>query len=144
MFIKDGKRFNIYAQATVDAVTYANFLDSTVRAAVGITEIADPPVPEGYDPDLYYRVELDEAPYVIFTPKSAEQVEAVLAKRQQLADDTADLTEIRQIPFVNFLVTKRPAQIANKIQSDLAADGIEAVLVKLAKAIAVLAKDKFR
>ena len=37
-------------------------------------EIAEPEVPEDYSPDTYYRTEQDEAPYVVFTKKSEEQL----------------------------------------------------------------------
>lgn len=144
MFIKDGKRFNILASATIGDVTYPNFLDPALRSSLGITEVADPAPPDDYDPDLYYRTEQDDVPYVIFTKKSDDQVAAILAARQQLVDDQVDHDEIKAIPFVNFLVTKRPAQIAARIHNDIATDGVEAVIIKLTKVLSILAKATLR
>ena len=72
MFIKDGKRINIYARHTTDeGVTYANLTDPAVRSALGVTEIPDP-IRES---DVTHFVsEIDEAPYVINTPKPIETV----------------------------------------------------------------------
>lgn len=81
MYIKDNKRFNIYAQATIDGVTYANFIDPVLRDSLGITEIADPTVPEDYSEDTYYRTEQDEAPFVVYTKKSDEQIAQVKQSR---------------------------------------------------------------
>jgi hypothetical protein len=71
MFIRNGKRFNIWASQTLDGVTYGNFNDLSVRAKLGITEIADP---ERKDERYYYVQEVDEAPYVINTPKPLADV----------------------------------------------------------------------
>ena len=38
------------------------------------TEIPDPTPPEDYTDETYYRTEQDEAPYVIYTKKSADQL----------------------------------------------------------------------
>lgn len=79
------------------------------------------------------------ATYVAPIPTQAQiDAEAIYAK------DAADLAEIKAMPFVNFLATHNPAQIANRITSDLAADGVQAVLIKMAKVLGVLAKEKLR
>ena len=44
-------------------------------------EIAEPAVPEDYSPDTYYRTEQDEAPYVVYTRKSDEQIAEVQTQR---------------------------------------------------------------
>ena len=88
MFIRDSKRFNIYASATIDGVTYPNFLSPELRGQLGITEIADPAPPEDYSEETYYRTEQDDAPYVVFTKKSAEQL------KQQ--EDAKSLTAAKQ------------------------------------------------
>jgi hypothetical protein len=41
------------------------------------TEIPEPAAPEDYSTDLYYRTEQDDAPYVIYTRKSDEQIAAI-------------------------------------------------------------------
>lgn len=74
MFIKDGKRFNIYAAVTIDETQYPAgfFTDPEAREAVGITEIPDP-IRES--DETHYNQELDEAPYLISTPKPQEMLE---------------------------------------------------------------------
>lgn len=74
MFIKDGKRFNIYAPGTINGVTYPNFVDPELRKKLGIESVNAPAAPEDYSDALYYRTEQDEAPYVIYTRKSNEQI----------------------------------------------------------------------
>ena len=76
MFIKDGKRFNPHATIEHDGTVYqGNVLAfPLVVAELGITEVPEPPIPEDYNPDYYFREETSEAPYVTYTPKSPEQV----------------------------------------------------------------------
>jgi hypothetical protein len=74
MFIRNEKRFNIYSTQEIDEVTYPNFRDPDLREQLGITEIAEPDQPEDYSEELYYRNETEEAPYVIYTKKPAEQL----------------------------------------------------------------------
>lgn len=72
------KRVNIY-------YTYKGFskLDTPeIRERAGVVEIADPVPPADYSDETYYRTEQDDAPYVVFTKKSDEQL-------QQLADSKA-------------------------------------------------------
>jgi len=99
MFIRDSKRFNIYASATIDGVTYPNFLSPELRGKLGITEIADPAPPADYSDETYYRTEQDDAPYVVFTKKSAEQIKqqedakSLAAAKQYLID-----TDYKMLP----------------------------------------------
>lgn len=48
-------------------------------------EISEPAPPAEYlaDPELFFRTEQDSAPYVIYTPKSQEQVTAILTARYE-------------------------------------------------------------
>lgn len=88
MFIRDGKRFNIHASQEIDGVRYASFADPVVRQHLGITEIADPArASEG----THYVQEIDEAPYIINTPRPVEQLRAKLwgdtkAKRDAITE----------------------------------------------------------
>jgi hypothetical protein len=41
-----------------------------------LTEIPEPPAPEDYSEETYYRTEQDDAPYVIYTRKSQEQIDS--------------------------------------------------------------------
>ena len=93
--------------------------------------------------DLFARAIAGEfgpiAPYIA-PAKTQVQIDAEARK----AEDDAELAEVKAMPFVTFLATKSPAKIANRITNDIAADGVEAVLVRMAKVLGVLAKDKFR
>jgi hypothetical protein len=83
MFIRNGLRFNIYAAQTLGDVFYPNFLDPALRASLGITEVADPMPPDEYQthPEYWYRTEQDDAPYVVYTRKSDEQITQVDAAK---------------------------------------------------------------
>ena len=64
------KSVNIYAP-------YGGFskLDTPeIREAAGVIEVSEPQPPVDYDPDAYYRTEQDDAPYVVYTRKSDEQI----------------------------------------------------------------------
>jgi len=88
-FIKDNRRINVAAPYT-DPATGEKGIDLTRpenRARFGVTEIADPAPPAGYSGNFYYRTEQDDAPYVVYTPKSEEQIRDVLkAKVKALRD----------------------------------------------------------
>lgn len=83
-----GKMVNIYAP-----YKGRSRLDTAeIRAEVGVVEIADPAPPTDYSDETYYRTEQDDAPYVVFTKKSDEQIQAVRwakikAKRDELTDN---------------------------------------------------------
>jgi hypothetical protein len=63
------KRANPYASYTEPNGTFH------VRIPLNlIEEIPDPVPPEDYSDHLYYRTETDDAPYVIYTRKSDEQI----------------------------------------------------------------------
>lgn len=85
MFTLNSKRINIYAPFTTpEGVTYGNLTDPVVRNQLGVVEISEPAPPEDYSESAYYRTEQDEAPYVVYTRKSDEQIAAVaLAKAKQ-------------------------------------------------------------
>ena len=75
MFIKNGLRFSILQRYT-DPETGEKGIDMSRpenRARFGVTEIPDPA--RGND-EIEYTQEINEAPYVIITPKPAEMVEA--------------------------------------------------------------------
>lgn len=92
MFILNEKRINIYAPYTsAEGVTYANLTDSTIRNQLGVVEISDPAQPEDYSESTYYRTEQDDAPYVIYTRKSEEQILAnLLVSYEQALDSYLD------------------------------------------------------
>jgi hypothetical protein len=81
------KRINIYAP-------YKGFskLDTPeIRARAGVIEIADPAPPADYSDETYYRTEQDDAPYVIFTKKSDEQLLALrVSKLKQIRDELTE------------------------------------------------------
>ena len=94
MFILNEKRINIYAPYTSsEGVTYANLTDPAIRTQLGVVEIAEPAQPEDYSESTHYRTEQDEAPYVVYTRKSDEQIAAsAMAKaKQERAQAVADI-----------------------------------------------------
>ena len=91
MFTRNQKRFNIHAPAEIDDVRYANFRDPLLREQLGIVEIPDPQPPEDYSEDAYFRTEQDDAPYVVFTRKSDEQISQ--AKRARILAQVAALEQ---------------------------------------------------
>ena len=69
------KSVNIYAPYTdSNGTRYPNLESADTRALAGVVEIADPIPPADFDYELYYRNEQDDAPYVVFTRKSDEQI----------------------------------------------------------------------
>jgi hypothetical protein len=78
MFInQEGRKVNIYAPFTApDGAHGINLTIPENRERYGITEIPDPVPPADYSEKLYFRNEQDTAPYVVFTRKSQEQIDA--------------------------------------------------------------------
>jgi hypothetical protein len=70
------RRVNPLAPYTAeDGVTYPRLPEDLYE------EIAEPAAPADFSDELYYRTEQDDAPYVIYTRKSDEQIrQAQLAK----------------------------------------------------------------
>jgi hypothetical protein len=81
------RRVNIYAP-------YMGFskLDTPeIRQRAGVIEIADPVPPADYSDETYYRTEQDDAPYVVFTKKSDEQILALrVSKLKQIRDELTE------------------------------------------------------
>ncbi|QEL64797.1 hypothetical protein OTERR_13210 [Oryzomicrobium terrae] len=71
IFVRNGRRFNIHAPQEIDGVLYPSFVDPELRAALGILEVD---VPERESEETHFVQELDEAPFVINTPKPADMV----------------------------------------------------------------------
>jgi hypothetical protein len=93
MFIDQNKiRVNIYAPwVDKDGNRYPNMLNKDVRDALKITEIPDPVPPEDYDEALYFRVEQDTEPYVVYTRRSTESIlDTMQARYLQLVQNHLD------------------------------------------------------
>lgn len=97
MFIRNALRFNIYASATIDGVTYPHFEDASIRERLGITEIPDPTPPADYSDETYYRTEQDESPYVIYTRKSQEQLDQLHNAKIKMQIAALEATQSRSI-----------------------------------------------
>ena len=68
------------------------------------TEIPDPTPPEDYTDETYYRTEQDEAPYVIFTRKSTEQLDALFnskIKQQIVSIEAGQARAVREAALGN-------------------------------------------
>lgn len=79
MFVdQNQRRINIDAPFVAsDGRGLANLRDPAERERYGVVEIPDPVPPADYSDELYYRTEQDDAPYVVFTRKSDEQIAAL-------------------------------------------------------------------
>ena len=112
MFIKDGKRFNIHASATFNDVTYANFLDATVRQTVGITEIQEPARESS---ETHNVREIDDAPYIINEPKTPAELNEIAntrIKQQIAAIEAGQARAVREAALGNTTyLTQTEAQI---------------------------------
>lgn len=99
IYIRNGKRFNIYASQTINEVTYPDFCSTGVQAALGITMVAPPEPPADFSYDTYNVTEQDDAPYAVYTKKSAEQLKqledakSLAAAKQYLLD-----TDYKMLP----------------------------------------------
>jgi hypothetical protein len=68
-----------------------------------LEEIPDPIPPEDFSDDLYYRNEMDDAPYVTWTRKPQEQIDALVKSR--ILDKIAGLEqEALRIGLVRTLI----------------------------------------
>lgn len=92
MFIDSNqRRLNIWAPyEAADGTRYGNLTDPAVREMLGVVEIPDPQPPEDYSEETYYRTEQDDAPYVVFTRKSDEQIEQARKARIQAQIDSME------------------------------------------------------
>jgi len=122
MFILNEKRINIHAPFTTpEGVTYGNLTDPVVRNQLGVVEISEPATPEDYSESTYYRTEQDEAPYVIYTRKSDEQI-----AEQELAAARAKAAEY--LRNTDWYAT-RLAETGKAIPEEVLASRAEARLV---------------
>lgn len=111
MFIKDNKRINIYApHESANGTRYGNLTDPAVRAAVGVVEMPDPQPPEDYSEDTYYRNEQDEAPYVVFTRKSDEQIAQARAAKIQAQIDSMERESLVARPVREYMLLDMEAK----------------------------------
>lgn len=75
---KDGRRINVQAMLTVDDTVYAgNILEFPEACTeLGLRLIDEPTKPADYSEQLYEIIELDVAPYVLYSRKVDETVAA--------------------------------------------------------------------
>lgn len=94
MFIRNEKRFNIYAPFTdEEGNKYSNLRDPELQEKYGVTEIPDP---HRESEETHYVQEIDEAPYVVNTPKPKD---ALLSKLRQAANARRESVEIGGFEF---------------------------------------------
>lgn len=106
MFIdSSGKRVNIHAP-----YGGRSQLDTPeIRAEVGVIEIAEPAAPEDYNDKLYYRQEIDVAPYVIYTRKSQQQIDAANYEEGMAKIRAIEQAELLPRPLREFLLEQPDA-----------------------------------
>ena len=111
MFIYNGKRINIDAPFTAaTGVTYANLRDPHIRGVYGVQEIVEPSPPEDYSDETYYRTEQDDAPYVVYTKKSYEQLEQLRKSKIQSQIDTMEASVMLPRVTREFMLLSMEAQ----------------------------------
>jgi hypothetical protein len=99
MFLINEKLVNIYAPyTTADGTTFGDLTNPEVRAAVGAVECPEPPAPDDYSVDTYYRTEQSDAPYVVYTRMSDEQIKQ--AKAARILQEIAALESQTLLPRV--------------------------------------------
>ena len=77
IFSHTGKRVNPYnSYVTPEGIQYPNLIDKEVQYNLGITEISDPAPPEDFSEETYFRTESEFPPYLVFTPRPQEQIDA--------------------------------------------------------------------
>ncbi len=84
MYIRDGKRFNPYADTVVGGVLYPSgtILDHPqAMADLGVVEIPEPDKPADYSPLLYIRVEQDTAPLVVYQRREQADIDAQVQRQ---------------------------------------------------------------
>lgn len=117
MFIKDGKRFNIYAAVTTEDTQYPAgfFRDPQARAEFGIEEIPDPlRMPD----ETHFNQELDEAPYLVSTPKPQDMVDQ--HENYKLVARIEEI-ESRQMRALREAILSGDVSKLKKIDDDIAA-----------------------
>ena len=82
IYIRNGKRFNIYASQTIDGITYPDFCNAQVQANLGITMVEPPAPPVDFSYDTYNVTEQDTAPYVVYEQKSVEQLAELAVQKE--------------------------------------------------------------
>lgn len=96
--IREGRRFNIHASATIDGVLYPHFTDRSLWEKLGISEAPEPEMPAEMvaDPTYWLRRETDEAPYVEFVKMPDEEIALI---EQRIAKGTInDLERSTMLP----------------------------------------------
>lgn len=89
MFIRNNKRFDVHGAYVIDGESFGAgaFLNQEIRNRMNVTMVEEPEAPEDYSPDTYHRTEQDDAPYVVYTRKSDEEIMALMVQRYEQALD---------------------------------------------------------
>jgi hypothetical protein len=89
MFIRNNKRFDVYGAYVINGESFGAgaFLNQEIRDRMQVTMLSDPAPPDDYSPDTYDRREINDAPYVVYTRKSDEQIQALMLQRYEQALD---------------------------------------------------------
>jgi hypothetical protein len=79
IYIRNGRRFDINADHEIDGEKFGfnSFLNKDIQSRFNIVKVPVQTTPEDYSEETYYRTEQDDAPYVIYTKKSDEQIQQV-------------------------------------------------------------------
>ena len=103
------------------------------------------PDPVRGDDAFNYNQEIEDAPYLIVTPKSQEQIDAVLAERARVAADAESLDYAKAAPVIKYLATHTPAECEDYVQTNVTDLASAKTMMKhFAVALCVIARREFR
>ena len=103
------KRANPYAQYVDEAGTTYPRIPAEL-----LDEIPDPLPPEDFTDETYYCTEQDDAPYVVFTRKSDEQIEQARKARIQSQIDAMERDALLARPAREFMLLQMEAIAAGQ------------------------------
>jgi hypothetical protein len=118
---------------------YSRLETAEQRAAANVVEIAEPTPPGDYSDDIYYRTESQEAPYILYTRKSDEQIAKVVARKAKQAAKEAATGDVEADVVCKYLREHTPLETYQYVQTnvtDLAS--AKEIIGKLAAAVGVL------
>lgn len=105
LYIRNGRRFNIYAGGVIDGVRYANFTSPDVQTKLGIIAVDEPLPPDDYSPELYTRNEIDDAPYVEYNKKPDEVLKYEQRERLEAYIAQTEASTLLARPTREFMLT---------------------------------------
>jgi len=99
---------------------YARYTDEQGTQYVRVPQELYEEIPDpvrGND-EIEYTQEINEAPYVVITPKSQEQIDEINARKAKRGADRLALEEVKADAKFQNLISKTPAQAKNWVENN--------------------------